>query len=72
MPNTCKGLCEIDKRYGKSSPYYAKGVKYCTHCAKKITTEELRCPCCKCKLRVRTHAYKPRTRQCKKLKGIEL
>ena len=63
MVNTCKGLCSVDKRFGKSSPYYAKGVKYCTHCAKKIFINELRCPCCRCILRTRTHHYKSLARK---------
>ncbi len=70
MVNICKGICENDKRFGKSSPYYAKGVKYCTHCAKKIYTNELRCPCCKCVLRTRTHHWKPKARASRVLKRI--
>ena len=70
MPVTCNGICETDKRFGISSKYYKKGTKYCTHCAKKIFISELRCPCCRCILRTRTHHWKKKARASRVLKRV--
>ena len=54
----CNGICDTDKRFGKNHRYYEKGIKYCAYCTKKVMTKEIRCPCCKTVLRVRTHRSK--------------
>ena len=54
----CNSVCDTDKRFGKNSRYYEKGIKYCSYCTKKVMTKEIRCPCCKTVLRVRTHRNK--------------
>ena len=61
MATVCKNVCQTDKRFGISSRYYAKGTKYCSHCAKKIAIEDLRCPCCRSILRVRTRSWKAKS-----------
>ena len=70
MTTVCKNLCQIDKRFGISSRYYAKGIKYCSHCAKKIAIEDLRCPCCRSILRVRTRSWKAKAKANRVVKRI--
>ena len=54
MSQHCKGLCDKDKRFKVSSPYCHTHGKYCSVCTKKVKTNEIRCPCCRTVLRVRT------------------
>ena len=54
MGQVCKGICV---RYiGKKIPNglkYSSGYKRCTHCSLFVKTIEIRCPCCKAKLRTK-------------------
>ena len=70
MTTVCKNLCETDKRFGISSCYYKKGTKYCSHCAKKILIDDLRCPCCRSILRVRTRSWKKKARANRVVKRV--
>ena len=27
----CNGVCDTDKRFGKNSRFYEKGIKYCSY-----------------------------------------
>ena len=66
MGQTCHGLCEHLKSHSiKNNLRYQMGHKRCSLCALFFITDEIRCPCCQTKLRV-----KPRTRK-RKLKHME-
>ncbi|MEK0336135.1 MAG: hypothetical protein QQN41_01725 [Nitrosopumilus sp.] len=66
MGQTCHGLCERLKSHSiKNNLRYQMGHKRCSLCALFFVTDEIRCPCCQTKLRV-----KPRTRK-RKLKHME-
>ena len=70
MTNSCKGVCD---KYRATLPpnkiRYRSGQKYCSVCSCFFIIEDIRCPCCRTKLRTR-----PRTRRCKKiwLKEVEV
>ena len=52
MGQVCKGICV---RYTgekiSNGLKYSSGYKRCTHCSLFVKTIEIRCPCCKAKLR---------------------
>ena len=47
--NSCKGVC---KRYSITAKKYEADVRRCTKCEVFFKTLELRCPCCKVRLRI--------------------
>ena len=67
MGQTCHGLCERLKSHSiKNNLRYQMGHKRCSLCALFFITDEIRCPCCQTRLRV-----KPRTRK-RKIKHIDM
>lgn len=54
MAQTCIGLCErLKSNPTKNSLRYSAGQKRCSLCAHFFHTPEIRCPCCKTKLRLK-------------------
>ena len=59
MGQICHGLCERLKSTSiRNNLRYKMGHKRCSLCAHFFITDEIRCPCCKTRLRV-----KPRTKK---------
>ena len=50
MSSECKGLCDIN-RESQLKLGYKNGQKYCKKCEKYFLTDEIKCKCCKNKLR---------------------
>ena len=54
MGMTCRGFCDQFKvKVATKIPRYSTGYKRCTLCAAYFLTFDIRCPCCKTKLRTR-------------------
>jgi hypothetical protein len=52
MTNGCKNICQrIKSKLSSGTLRYANGHKYCSICEVYMKTEELRCICCKARLR---------------------
>ena len=66
MGQTCHGLCEYQKSPSIKNNLYKMGHKRCSLCTLFFVTDEIRCPCCKTRLRV-----KSRTRK-RKLKHMDV
>jgi len=55
--NLCKGICSHFKsRHMNGNSRYGNGQKRCTHCSIFIISQDLRCPCCQTKLRLRSRS----------------
>ena len=51
---TCKGICHRHRAQERSGDRYANGQKRCQVCQIYMKCDELRCPCCKSKLRTKS------------------
>ena len=59
--NMCKGLCESYKLTSfKSTKRYEENQKRCSKCDVYIVSSDVRCPCCRCKLRITPRENKAR------------
>lgn len=63
MPYVCKGKCDHEKSSNGGRHTFEGGNKMCSTCHKYIKTEELRCYCCKVKLRVKPTRSKSRRKR---------
>jgi len=65
MKFLCKGLCDTLKPIETfvSISRYDQGQKYCSGCAQFVVSDETRCPCCKCMLRLRPRRSRPNNKE---------
>lgn len=59
--NICKGICvRFKAKSYKGKNRYEMGQKCCTKCDIFMFYDDIRCPCCACKLRVTPRGNKSR------------
>jgi hydrogenase nickel incorporation protein HypA/HybF len=57
MGRTCRGICIYSKGVPMSNgKRYENGQKRCSYCGLFLETSEVRCPCCKTILRVKSRS----------------
>lgn len=58
---TCRGICQMHKAEPVPNRVrYEVGQKRCTFCGLFLTTESIRCVCCKAVLRTKARGKKPK------------
>ena len=59
MTNSCKNICHrLRASFTHGRLRYVDGHKYCAMCEVYFKTDELRCVCCKARLRVKPRNHK--------------
>jgi hypothetical protein len=52
---TCRGICHRHRAQERSGGRYANGQKRCQVCQIYMKWDGLRCPCCRSRLRTKSH-----------------